>query len=170
MAENRELRVPGDAASVEPLLLQVLAGLPDAVLLIDGSWRITYANRAARKLSRIEPENLNRETLWELYPEIVGTGLEEAYRAVGSTGAERWVKAFYYGPFKTWFDVRIFPMGGGVAVHYRDVTAIREAETASEAAAEHLRQVFDATTDAVLSVGRDWRFTFLNRKAKELLG
>jgi PAS domain-containing protein len=32
-----------------------------------------------------------------------------------------------------------------------------------------LEQVFDATSNAVFSRDREWRFTFLNRMAQELL-
>lgn len=153
----------------ETALRQVMDGLPDAVLLLDENWRIVYANETARRISRIRPENLNRETHWELYPETVGTEVERAYREAMRLGEERHVES-YYAPFRVWIDVRVLPVGRGLALHYRDVTAVREAEEARDAAAQQLRQVFDATTDGVVSVDREWRCTFLNPKAKELLG
>lgn len=143
--------------------------LPDALLLLDGDWKITYANRMARRVSRIEDKNLRRETLWELYPEIVGTDLERVYREVVATGAEQTVSSFYYDPFGVWFDLRILPFQEGVAVHYRDVTEQRAAQAERDAAAEQLQRVFDVTTDAVFSLDRDWRVTFLNRMAEQLL-
>ena len=149
--------------------MQVMDELPDAILLLDEHWCIVYANQTARRVSRIKPENLHRETLWELYPEIVGTNLEKAYREAVATGTERAVNAFYYEPFETWFDIRILPTPHGVAAHYRDVTAVRQAEITGAAIGERLNQVFDATTDAVLSVNREWRVTFLNGKARELI-
>ncbi len=83
---------------------------------------------------------------------------------------ERRVDAFYYEPFQTWYEIRILPAGEGVAVHYRDVTAVRHAEAARDLAAQKLQQVFDATTDAIASIDREWRITFLNRQAQALLG
>jgi PAS domain-containing protein len=77
---------------------------------------------------------------------------------------------FYFEPFQSWFDIRILPMEHGVAAHISNVTAVRQAEAAREAAARQLQQVFDATTDAVVSLDRQWRFTFLNRRAREVLG
>jgi PAS domain S-box-containing protein len=159
-----------DAALPATALLHVLDALPDAVLLLDAEWRIIYANQAAFRISRLQPENLNRETLWELFPEAVGTDLERAYREVAATGQERRVEGFYYPPFRAWFDLRISSTGNSITVHYRDITAIREAEEARDSISESLQQIFAATTDAVASIDRNWRITFLNREAKELLG
>ena len=58
---------------------------------------------------------------------------------------------------------------GGILVVCHDVTKIIVAGRERDALAERLQQVFDTTTDAIFSLDRDWRFTFLNRKARELL-
>ena len=158
-----------DHASIGATLEHLTDGLPDAVVLFDESWRIVYANQMARRLSHIQPENLNRETLWELYPEIVGTELERAYCDVMELAVERRVEAFYYEPFQTWFDIRILPVSCGIAVYYRDVTFIKKAETTRDAVAEQLSQVLEAMTDAVISLDRNWRITFMNQRAKESL-
>lgn len=160
---------PNGDSLVSNALKPLMDELPDGILLIDEDWRILYANRTARRISHIQPENLNRETLWELYPEIVGTRLERAYREVVATGTEATVDAFYYEPFQTWFDVCILPRDRGVALHYRNVTAVREANTAREAIAERLHHVLEATTDAVVSVDRDWRITYLNQHAMKIV-
>lgn len=155
--------------SLEGALAHVMDGLPDAVLLLDESCRILYANQAARRISHIQPETLNRETVWELFPQIVGTNLQRAYREAMTTRTERAVDAFYYEPFKMWFDFRILPTDCGVAVHFRDVTDMREADPARDASAEQLQQVLEATTDCVLSLDRDWRITYLNQRAREVV-
>ena len=38
-----------------------------------------------------------------------------------------------------------------------------------DASVRQLHQVLEATTDAVISLNRNWEFTFLNRRAAELL-
>ncbi len=164
LAETGNMR-----AAIQSALISILDGLPDAVILFDEAWHIVYANQSARRISRIRPENLNRETFWEMYPEIVGTNLERVYREVEATGAERIVESFYYEPFETWFRVRIVTTPVGVVAHYRDVTAEHEAEIARVAAGEQLNQVFDATNDAVATLNRDWFVTFINRKAKQFI-
>ncbi len=156
-------------AAIRAALTQAMDGLPDAILLFDEDWRIVYANDTARRLSRLSPENLNSQTLWELFPQIVGTRLEDAYREVAAESTQRVVEGFYYEPFETWFDIRIQPSVVGVLAHYRDVTAVHRAEITGAAIGEQLQQVLDTTMDAVASLDREWRITFLNSKAKEVI-
>ena len=48
---------PDGSASIDPILEQILEGLPDGVCLLDYEWRIIYANATARDISRIRPED-----------------------------------------------------------------------------------------------------------------
>jgi PAS domain-containing protein len=155
--------------SVEALLAQVLEGSPDAIMLLDREWRIRYANGTARRISRIEADRASRETLWELYPGLLGTPLERSFREVVELGEPRQAEPFYYEPFDTWFDIRILPADGGLSVYYRDITELHAAQAAQTAVSEQLQQVFEATTDAVVSLDREFRITFMNRRARELL-
>lgn len=157
------------SASIDESLTQLIDGLPDAVILLDQQWRIVYANETARSVSRIHPESLNRGSLWELYPELTGTLLERAYRETMELREIRRIGAFYYEPFGTWYDLCILPSKCGVAVHYRDITVIREAEMARDLAAAQTAQVLDATTDSVICLDRDWRIVYMNGRAREML-
>jgi PAS domain-containing protein len=60
-------------------------------------------------------------------------------------------------------------MEEGIAVYFRDVTDHKGAQLLRDSASRQLLQVLEATTDAVVSVNRDGNFTFLNRRARELL-
>lgn len=154
---------------IEAALLQFAEVSSDTFLLIDRHWRIVYANQAARQIGPIHPENLNRETLWELYPEITGTEVELALRNGLESAEEQRVVAFYSSRFCTWSNVRILPVQGGLVVRFRDITAIHHAEESRAAAALQLQRVLEATTDAVIYLDRDWRITYMNRRAKEIL-
>lgn len=156
-------------SDVDTSLVRVVGGLPDAVLLIDEEWRITYANTTARRISRISEQDFNGPTLWELYPDIVGGLMEQAYREAMQLRQERAVVAFYYEPFDAWFDLRILPVERGVAVHYSDVTAVRQAEMQRDSIASRLQQVLDVTTDAIIAVDRDWTIRLVNKTACRIL-
>ncbi len=58
----------------------------------------------------------------------------------------------YYPPLATWFDARAFPSPQGLAVHFRDITAGRQAGEALRANEERFRLLANATNDAI----RDW--------------
>ena len=149
-------------------LAHLAAILNDGIIFLDRSWRITYANEAARRISRIAPHDLNGPSHWELYPATVGTAQEQIYRA----SMEQRISLhheFYYAPFAVWISLRTFPIPSGIAVHYCDVTRLKQAEVTRDETSRRLQEVFDATTDAVIILDREYRLTFLNRRAKELL-
>jgi PAS domain S-box-containing protein len=157
------------ATDISADLRYMLDRLPDGVLFMDCEWRITYANEQARRISRIGPEHLNSKSHWELYPSTVGTEQERKYRRVMNEGATEELE-FFYEPFNIWIKLRALPIKSGIAVYYQDVTELRRTQLAAESVTERLRQVFDVTSDAVITLNREWRYTFLNRCAKDLLG
>ncbi len=53
--------------------------------------------------------------------------------------------------------------------YFRDITERKQAEDQIHGLAERLRTTLESITDAFFTVDREWRFTFLNRKASLLL-
>jgi PAS domain S-box-containing protein len=149
-------------------LAHLIESLAEGVLFLDRDWRITYANQSARLISRIEPEHINGRSHWELYPETVGTEQERIYRESMERGVSL-DHELYYAPFDVWIALRTFPIPSGIAVHYRDISRLKRAEAARDEKERQLRQVFEATTDAIAMLDRAYVFKYLNRRAEEML-
>ncbi len=149
-------------------LAELIHSLPDAVLCMDREWRITFANKEAMRVSQITPENLNRETHWELYPDTLGTPVEPLYRGVMETRVPDRLE-YHYERFDLWFDIQVIPIQDGIALCYRDITDLRRAQALRDTAAQQLQQVFDASIDSIVCLDKDWRFTHVNRIAQVLL-
>ena len=109
------------------MLSSVLARLPEAVLILDRDWRIVFANEEARRVSRLQPEDLNSKTHWELFPDTLGTPVEQLYRSCMDSGTSGQIE-YFYSPFNTWVDVTVLPIPAGIALHYRDNTARKQTE------------------------------------------
>ena len=140
----------------------------EGLILLDRAWRITFANESARRISHIEDHHINGASHWELYPATVGTPQEDVYR----TSMEKRVSLeheFYYPPFDIWISLTTFPISTGIAVHYRDISRLKQAEAKRDETARQLQQVFDATTDAIVLLDREYKLIFVNRKAQQLL-
>jgi PAS domain S-box-containing protein len=150
------------------LLAQIVALIPDGIVCIDREWRITFANPEGRRLSEIQPHYINSDTIWNLYPRIVGTPLEQAYRSAMGTAHPIRLEHFSISSDQ-WLDVHVLPTPQGLTIIYRDLTDRKGAELLRDSASRQLHHVLDITTDAVISINREDRFTFLNRRAKELL-
>ena len=154
---------------MDPALARVIDTLPDGVMLLDHDFRITYANQTARQISRVTPADFNNKTHWELYPETIGTTVEETYRRVMADRTEGRLETVYYEPFDVWLKVHVLPIAGGIALYYRDVTATQTAQAAAQSAAAQLEQVLAATTDGVVALDRDYTITYVNPRAREIV-
>ena len=149
-------------------LIALLYRLPDAVLVLDRNWQITFANEEAMRISRLTPADLKSRTHWELYPETVGTSLETTYREVMRLGVSAHVD-YYHAPFDLHVDVHVIPMPNGIALHYRDISDRKRAEAVMETSTRKLEQVFRAVKDSIVCIDREWNCTFANDAALALL-
>ena len=164
---------PQTASSVktgyEPEFLDsLLTHIPQSVLALDRDWRITYANAEARRISQIADADINSKTHWDLFPETIGTEVEQKYHHVMHTGEPAHVE-FYYAPFKLWVEVHVHPTPDGITLYYRDVSDRKRAESLREASASQLRQVLDAAADSIVCIDRNWNCTFANPAARRIL-
>jgi PAS domain S-box-containing protein len=149
-------------------LARVLTQLPEAVICIDREWRLTFANPEGCRMLQLGPEHINSLSHWELFPATAGTVLESNYRAVMETGIPAHFE-YYCQRCDVWLDTHVLPTREGIAISLRDITDRKGAELLRDAASRQLLQVLEATTDAVVSINREGRFTFLNRRAREVL-
>ena len=149
-------------------LVRLLNQMPDGVLCCDRDWRITYANPEAVRLLGLTPELMNTKSHWEIFPEKIGTEIERIYRGVMATDEAAHFE-YFCAPRDIWLDTHVLPTVEGVTIYFRDVTDHKGAQLLRDSASRQLLQVLEATTDAVVSVNRDGNFTFLNRRARELL-
>lgn len=149
-------------------LAELVSLIPEGIVCLDRNWRITHANPEARRISNLEPHHIESESMWEMFPHLVGTELERCYRSAMETGRPEHLE--HYSPLRDiWLDIRVFPIRGGIAAYFRDITDHKGAELLRDSASRQLLAVLEATTDAVVSVNRENTFTFLNRRARELL-
>jgi PAS domain S-box-containing protein len=58
----------------------------------------------------------------------------------------------------------------GIVLVFRDINERRAAEVERDCLMERLDQVLETTTDAILSIDRSWRVTYVNSKARAILG
>jgi PAS domain S-box-containing protein len=149
-------------------LARLLSQITEGIICVDRNWIVTYANEEAIYRSKITMADINVRTFWEVYPHLLGTDLEEAYRSVMRTGEKKIIE-YYSERIDGWFSVSIYATDAGIALFYHDITDRKGAEFLRDASIRQLRQVLETTTDAVASVDRNWNISFLNRRARELL-
>ncbi len=146
-------------------IFNILESITDAFLSLDNEWRLTYLNQRAAQLIRRTQEEVLKQNLWEIFPELVGTILERECRRSLQQQTPATFEEFY--PFlKIWFEVRIFPAAEGLSVFFVDITERQQAQA-------ELLEMSTALGNAVEGIARldtAGRFIALNRAYAEALG
>lgn len=149
-------------------LQQIFDVFPDSIVCIDRQWNCTFANRAA--LAILKADDLIGENLWERFPSNRKEPFLSNYRATMERRIPTEFEAYYPAPLDIWFKVSARPFEDGMIIFSNDITDLKGAELLRDTSARQLGQVLETTNDAVITLDRNWTFTFLNRRAKELFG
>ena len=145
-------------------LAGLLASLPDPFFALDAQGCFTYINEAAARFGgRAEVASLLGRPWQEVMPQARGGRFEAelARVAQGGVGAS-WDE---YAPEPgLWTEARLFPLpGGGVAVHFRDVSERARGQ-------EQDLRLFDTLTLGVVFQDAGGHITRANSAAERILG
>ncbi|RUO41605.1 hypothetical protein CWE22_05455 [Pseudidiomarina aestuarii] len=136
------------AESVSVQLRHTLESMSDAFIMLDEDWNFTFVNSQAEKLLMREADDLIGCSMWDEFPEAVGSEFETSYRrAVESGETVRFTD--YFVPLDFWVQIDAYPSPEGLAVYFRDVSAERRAEQTLKRAKERFDLVTRATNDVI---------------------
>jgi PAS domain S-box-containing protein len=123
-------------------LESILASVTDIYILFDKQWRYLYVNDAAVHAMSRPRDQILGHILWELYPDIIGTELDHAYRRAMD---ERVLDAneSYYLTLDTWWQNRFYPVPEGLAVFATDITERKRTEEALRRSQETSQNLFE---------------------------
>ncbi len=123
-------------AAAHQRTLDLLESVTDGFFSLDHEYRVIFINElGARLLGKSREELLNR-SLWESFPEAIGSQFHKAYQRTLLERAPTTVEAFY-PPLNSWFEARAYPSKEGLSIFFQDVTARKrmEEQTRLQAAA-----------------------------------
>ncbi len=109
----------------------ILMEMSDASFTLDPDWRFLATNRNADRLLGEFPEDLRGRSIWEVFPELVGSVFETECRRAGRDGLQaafdmQWARS------DDWLAVRVFPRKFGddpeqgrigLAIYMEDISA-----------------------------------------------
>jgi signal transduction histidine kinase len=129
-AQHRELELERAAQHARNVAAETLEHISDGFWTYDSEWRITYLNAAGESMSRRPRSEQIGRTIWELFPDLVGSEVERQFRLAmdSRTMVEfEWL----HEPWQRWFRHRVYPApDGGIVVYVRDATETRLIEKA----------------------------------------
>jgi PAS domain S-box-containing protein len=105
----------------------ILESIQDGLFGLDRSWNITYINSRAARNGGFEPEDLVGKNIWEVFPRLKDTPIEENYRRamVGRTPVVFEMRGVYHG---RWYSISVYPSAEGISVYWQDITKSKQSE------------------------------------------
>ena len=139
--------------------------IPDGFVVLDGDWRVTFLNRFSLEAIEEDAEEVLGRTVWEAFPDLVGTRFEDAFRDAVRC---RETIAFeeYYPPTDDWLSVHAYPTGDGLSVHATPVSERRRRERELE----RYETIFETIVDGVYTLDADLNFDMVNDALVDMSG
>jgi PAS domain S-box-containing protein len=175
---NNELRdryhqlesLKAESEATQANLDSVLSGIQEAFFLLDRSYRFVYLNQAAAHMARSEVADMIGRSFWELFPDLVGSGLDAALEAAQLSGQLMRLEE-YYASRQRWYEHRVHPSGDGMlSVFTLDITESKAAELAARKMELWLKAIFDQTSGYFAILHPDGRTAQLNQAALKATG
>jgi PAS domain S-box-containing protein len=148
-------------------LIGLLDTLPDAILCLNRTWQLTYANAEAIRIFHLDPSTSYEKNFWEIFPDLDQDATCH-FREFVESG--RPIDFELFCPrSRSYYQVRFIKTDEGLAACFRDVTEEERRIRQESTAKERLAQAMEVTSDGVLGLARDWTFSFLNGNAKAIV-
>jgi PAS domain S-box-containing protein len=141
----------------------ILERITDAFIAFDRDLRFTYANHAAVQLMRKTLDEVLGKTVWEVFPEFIGTPIEQAYqRAMTEQIAVEF--DLYYPAYNVWIEGRLYPSPTGLSGFYQDITKRKQAQEALNQSETQFRQLADAMPQIVWIASANGAPEYVNQR------
>jgi PAS domain S-box-containing protein len=129
---------------------QILGRIGAAFFAVDSEWTLTYWNSRAEDVLERDAEAVMGESLWDVFPDAVGSTFYEAYHEAMETQEEVSFEE-YYPPVGKWFRVNAYPSAEGLSVYFHDITEQKERDRKLSGLLETTRSLMQAHTDKAVA-------------------
>ena len=143
---------------------------------LDWEFRYIYVNARFCQITGLQADELLGKTLWELFPEILGTDVEERLLEAMNLGVPSRYE-FYFPPLESWFEQRLYPTAYGINEFSVEITErkLKEQErdqylTALRDSEHRLRRFYEAGLVGVIYWNTDGEIVDANDRFLEMVG
>src|SRR4051794_8721646 len=135
---------PATDAAWGTRVTEALSSISDAVYFLDRDDRFTWVNAAAERLLAHPAADLLGRTVWEVFPDLRGSELEDAYRRARETGTVQEAEIFS-ASLDRWLGGWVHPdRDAELVVFFRDVHERRTLDEERAAESSLIRAVLNA--------------------------
>lgn len=159
LMSTQQAAVQAKAESVR--LTRILDNLTDGFMIFDEQWRYSYINPQATPYTGKPWQELLGKNVWDEFPELVGSLYYQKYHQA-ILQQEPVTFELFSAPLSGWFDIHAYPIPGGLAVYFRNISERKQMEEerarlweATEAARTQAEIALQVRTDFLSSVSHD---------------
>lgn len=136
---------------------QLLQRISDAFFAVDNGWVITYWNQKMEDRTGKPSEEVIGEILWDVFPRLVDTDLEDRYRKAMQRKEPLSFEKNFDEPFNYWVEIDVYPDDDGLSIFSREITKRKNLQHDLEQA----EFVFENSQDAIFLINvEDDKFCF----------
>ncbi len=169
--ELRSLSVASQQAAeaAKATLENVLASIKDQFLVLDREWRYTYVNAQVVEVTGIRREDVLGKSIWELFPELIGSELyTQAHQVVSEQTPVQF--EYFYPHWNRWFENRIYPTDDGVSILVTEITDRKQAQQELQQTLQTLSTLIKASPVPIVVIELDMTVQLWNPAAERLFG
>jgi PAS domain S-box-containing protein len=150
-------------------LRAMLEEIDEAFVALDWEYRYVHVNEAMLRLTQTSRDELLGRVIWELFPQLQGTALQERYAQAMELGIP---SIFEHRAVVTgdWLEIRVYPTSVGISAYYRQVNQRKQAETQLLESEERFRLLHDTMLQGVVYQEADGTIIAMNPAAERILG
>jgi diguanylate cyclase (GGDEF)-like protein len=122
---------------------EALTSISEAVYFLDSEDRFTWLNAAAERLLERPSGELVGRNVWDEFPDLRGSPLQDTYRAARTTREAQHLE-FFYDPLDRWLEARAYANLDDLVVFFHDVHERRTLDEERAAESSLIRAVLNA--------------------------
>jgi len=146
--------------------------ITDVFFAMDTDLRYTYWNKASENLTGISAKDAIGKSLYELFPDIKGTKVEELYlEAIRTQQPKSFVNKYQLRGKDFFFEISAYPSKRGLSVFVKDITERKQMEEEIRESHQLLERTFASLRDAIFIIDADTvEIIDCNPAASEIFG
>lgn len=157
------------AQAANQKVVNILESITDAFISFDREWIYTYVNEEGAKLLRKSKEELIGRSLWDVFPNLRGSNLEQQFcQAVAQQTAV--VFEEFYAPYDSWVEIHAYPAKEGLSLYIRDISDRKQTETELHRREQRFKTLAENAPDIISRVDREFRHLYVSPAVERATG